>query len=226
MALADTLALPTFAAPRERGTNTQRWIATVTFPQLFQQWPLLQPLPPGWRESSAREAQRPQAVQAVPVRITVLPSTDESRLVALSTAALATAGLAARRPARAPREARFARRSRLPRLPRAPRLARPSRAPRAPRRPRPSKLARRPRRPRAPRGPRQKTKYSIGWCKRPGCFCWTPAGCIGPQMLEAVKLAGLLETPLREGSIRVTLEAVLDVPVALAVAGEVDRRHR
>lgn len=54
-------------------------------------------------------------------------------------------------------------------------------------------MARFPRTPRTPRRPYAKTKYSVGWCKRPACNCWTPAGCIGPEMLEAVKLAGLLE---------------------------------
>jgi len=194
MALADTLTLPRFPDAKRDDAETQRWIATTTFPQLFQQWPLLQPLPPGWRESSAEEAKRPQTVSAVPVRIIAAPLSEESQLVALSTAELATARVAARRRARTPREARFARFSRRPRTPRVARLARPPRAPRPARRPRPPKLARRPRRPRKPRGPRQKTKYSIGWCKRPSCFCWTPAGCIGPEMLEAVKLAGLLET--------------------------------
>lgn len=53
-------------------------------------------------------------------------------------------------------------------------------------------MARFPRKPRTPRRPYAKTKYSVGWCKRPACTCWTPAGCIGPEMLEAVKAAGLL----------------------------------
>lgn len=194
MALADTLSLPRFAAPKRQDVDTQRWIATVTLPQLFQQWPLLEPVPPGWRESTAEEARGVPVLPRGPVRISILPPSDDARLVALSTAELATAGLAARRPPRVPREARFARFTRSPRPPRPARLVRPARAPRAPRVSRPVRPPRPPRPRRPSRARSQKTKYSTGWCKRPSCFCWTPAGCIGPEMLEAVTLAGLLES--------------------------------
>lgn len=181
-----------FTAARSGPAVTDRWIATDRPPYLTQHWPLLAAVPFGWHEVSAEEAATLQRFRPTVIFGPHATGDPVDDLVALSTGELATAGSADRRPGRTPRAARPPRAPRPSRQPREPRPARGARAPRPARAPRKPRPPRAPRKPRTSRRPYAKTKYDVGWCKRPACTCWTPAGCIGPQMLEAVKLAGLL----------------------------------
>jgi hypothetical protein len=178
-----------FTQPTPPTTDTGRWIATDRPPFFTQPWPILAELPLGWHNVSPAEAAE---LQKLTRRVTFLltPSGDAATdLAALSTGELATAGSAARRPGRTPRPPRVPRVPRPSRPPRTPRAARSPRAPRAPRRSRPPRLARFPRPPRPARRPYAKTKLTVGQCKRPTCHCWTPAGCIGPDLYALEKLS-------------------------------------
>jgi hypothetical protein len=183
-----------FPAAKAGPAVTDRWIATDRPPYLTQHWPGLAAIPFGWHEVTAEQA---ATLQKVGSGVFFGPSASGepvSDLTALTTGELATAGSSKRRPGRTPRPPRVPRAPRASRPAREPRAARASRAPRPARAPRKPRAPRMARFPRTPRRPYAKTKYDVGWCKRPACNCWTPAGCIGPEMLEAVKLAGLLET--------------------------------
>lgn len=170
--------------------STFRWIKSDDTPPQVDRWPVLVSLPAGWVEISPEEATRLRRGifrAGIPALLDTSVEADVARLSAIGDVRPAVTPAAERRPPRTPRVPRE------PRAPRVPRESRPSRMDRLTRRSRMPRPPRRPRPARAPRAPRprmQKTKLSIGVCKRPGCTCWTPAGCASDVYYSIIKAIG------------------------------------